>query len=111
MNSGFRQNYSTELAVLEMIDKITTSIDNKSYCIGIFIDLKKAFDTLNHEILVEKLKYYGIRGVASHWICSYLKQRKQYVHYNSVNSTIREVQCGVPHSGLHTWTIPVFTVH
>ena len=97
---GFRQNYSTELAVLEMIDKITTSIDNKRYCIGIFIDLKKAFDTLNHEILVEKLKSYGIRGVDSHWICSYLKQRKQYVHYDSVNSTIREVQCGVPQGSI-----------
>ena len=59
---GFRHNHSTELAVLEMIEKITNAIDNKMISIGIFIDLKKAFDTINHDILVQKLSYYWSKG-------------------------------------------------
>ena len=97
---GFRHNHSTELAVLEMIEKITNAIDNKMISIGIFIDLKKAFDTINHDILVQKLSNYGLRGVASKWISSYLENRSQFVSYNNVNSDIQNINCGIPQGSI-----------
>ena len=68
--------------------------------IGIFIDLKKAFDTINHDILVQKLSYYGLRGVASKWISSYLENRSQFVSYNNVNSDIQNINCGIPQGSI-----------
>ena len=59
---GFKNNRSTELAVIELVDKITKAIDKGEYTIGIFLDLSKAFDTINHKILIKKLEHYGIRG-------------------------------------------------
>ena len=59
---GFRKNRSTELAVIELVDKITKAIDKGECTIGIFLDLSKVFDTINHKILIEKLEHYGIRG-------------------------------------------------
>ena len=88
--------FSKEMAVNEMIEKIANSIENKKYCIGIFIDLKKAFDTLDLDILINKLEFYGIRGIASDWIKSYLSSRKQFIHNNNVNSDIQNIKCGVP---------------
>ena len=58
---GFRENYSTELALVDLTDRIAHAIDNKKVTVGVFIDLSKAFDTLNHEILMGKLQHYGIR--------------------------------------------------
>ena len=63
---------STDLALLELSDKIAESIDAKKYTIGIFVDLSKAFDTLNHGILLQKLFRYGIRGIANNWFQNYL---------------------------------------
>ena len=97
---GFRQNFCTEMAVVEVIDKITDSIESKKHCIGIFIDLKKAFDTSNHEILIGKLKYYGIRGIASKWKSSYLTNRKQFVYYNNIYSDTEYIKCGVPQGSI-----------
>ena len=75
----FRKNRSTELAITEFIDKITKAIDKGQYTIGIFLDLSKAFDTINHTILIKKLEYYGIRGIALKWFQNYLTNRKQIV--------------------------------
>ena len=75
----FRKNNSTTFALLEITEKINETIDNKNYGCGIFIDLCKAFDTVNHEILLRKLEHYGIRGKVLFWFKSYLTNRKQYV--------------------------------
>ncbi len=82
---GFRKNRSTELAIIEFIDEITKAIDKGQYTIGIFLDLPKAFDTIDHSILIKKLEYYGIRGVALKWFENYLANGKQIVKYNDTN--------------------------
>ena len=77
---------STSLAIIELVEEITNSLDNHEATVGVFIDLKKAFDTVDHSILIEKLYHYGIRGTANKWICSYLMNRYQYVTINGTNS-------------------------
>ena len=93
---GFRKKLSTEMALLCAIDKITQSIDNKEHTIGLFLDLKKAFDTVNLDILLNKLEKYGIRGNALSWYRSYLSDRTQSVKYYDTVSQAREVNIGVP---------------
>ena len=83
---GFRKNMSTSMAIMELVENITTAMDNGKFTIGVFIDLKKAFDTVDHSILVTKLDHYGIRGVAKQWLSSYLENRKQYVCFNGTDS-------------------------
>jgi hypothetical protein len=97
---GFRQNFSTDLALLELSDKIAESIDAKKYTIGIFVDLSKAFDTLNHGILLQKLFRYGIRGIANNWFQNYLHERQQYVMFNNVTSTKCKITTGVPQGSI-----------
>lgn len=63
---------------MKTVEEITTAIDKNKFTIGVFIDLKKAFDTVDHSILISKLYTYGVRGVALDWLTSYLQQRKQY---------------------------------
>ena len=70
---GFRQNRSTELSIIELVDKITKVIDKGEYTIGVFLDLSKAFDTINHKILIKKLGQYGIRGRHKKWFENYLE--------------------------------------
>ncbi len=83
---GFRKQMSTSLAKIELVEEITNSLDNHEATVGVFIDLKKAVDTVDHSILIEKLYHYGIRGTANKWICSYLMNRYQYVTINDSNS-------------------------
>lgn len=97
---GFRSNHDTTLAVIDMVDKITTAIDSSQYSIGIFIDLSKAFDTINHKILLAKLSHYGIRGVALEWFKSYLTNRYQYVEFNGATSSLLKITCGVPQGSI-----------
>jgi len=97
---GFRSSRSTAMAVLEMTDKISEAIDKNQFSIGVFIDLSKAFDTLDHNILLNKLHYYGVRGNALSWFKSYLNNRKQYVHYNNYSSTYLPIRCGVPQGSI-----------
>ena len=79
---GFRKQMSTLLAIIGLVEEITTSLDNHEATVGVFIELKKAFDTVDHSILIEKLYHYGIRGTANKWICSYLMNIYQYVTIN-----------------------------
>ena len=75
---------STFHGVLELVEENINSLDNNKYSIGIFIDLKKAFDTVDHYILVKQLNFYGVRGIAHKWIVSYLENISQFVHYKIV---------------------------
>ena len=93
---GFRKNRSTNLALLDVVSDIYNNLDNKKYGIGIYLDLQKAFDTVNHKILLHKLNHYGIRGQANEWFTSYLTNRSQYTHTNGVSSSQSTVECGVP---------------
>ena len=97
---GFRKNRSTELAIIEFIDRITKAIDKGQYTIGIFLDLSKAFDTINHSILIKKLEYYGIRGVALKWFENYLANRKQIVKYSDTKSKAMTITSGVPQGSI-----------
>ncbi len=97
---GFRKQMSTSLAIIELVEEITNSLDNHEATVGVFIDLKKAFDTVDHSILIEKLYHYGIRGTANKWICSYLMNRYQYVTINGTDSDYMNVLCGVPQGSI-----------
>ena len=76
---GFRKAMSTSHAVMELIEEISNATDNKKHGIGVFIDLKKAFDTVDHEIIFKKVNFYDVRGDENDWIKSYLTNRKQFV--------------------------------
>ena len=93
---GFRKKCNTAHSLLEITEQIKESIDNGKFGCGIFIDLKKAFDTVNHKILLLKLEHYGIRGALLNWFESYLTDRKQYVFFNGVSSEVLGITCGVP---------------
>lgn len=93
---GFRPNHSTATAIMELTEEITNAIDKKHYLVSIFVDLQKAFDTLDHKILLHKLYKYGIRGVAHQWVTSYLKNRSQFVEIDNIKSKNCNITCGVP---------------
>jgi retron-type reverse transcriptase len=93
---GFKKKHSTSHSLMEITEKIKESIDNGNYGCGIFIDLKKAFDTVNHNILLMKLEHYGVRGSSLQWFESYLTNRKQFVYFNGVSSETKTITCGVP---------------
>ena len=96
INLALGKKCSTVHSLIEITEKIKESIDASKFGCGIFIDLKKAFDTVNHNILLKKLEHYGIRGPILKWFESYLTDRKQYVFYNGVSSDVKTVTCGVP---------------
>ena len=93
---GFRESHSINHALVSMTETIKNSLDNRKFGCGIFLDLQKAFDTVNHSILLMKLENYGIRGPALEWFKSYLSGRKQYVSVNGSSSSQLNVTCGVP---------------
>ena len=93
---GFRQKHSTSHALISLTEKIKQTIDKGNLACGVFIDLKKAFDTVNHIILLQKLEHYGIRGITLQWFKSYLNGRKQYVSVCGNTSETLEIKCGVP---------------
>lgn len=97
---GFRPKYSTELAIHQLCQHMYDAIDNKKYLITVFCDLTKAFDTISHSILLEKLNVYGIRGVASSWFRSYLGNRQQYIVYKKSSSSCKRISVGVPQGSI-----------
>ena len=93
---GFRKNNSTVYALAQITEMIKVSIDSGKFGRGIFVDLRKAFDTVNHEILLSKLEHYGIRDSMLNWLRSYLTDRKQFVTINGNSSELLNNNCGVP---------------
>ena len=97
---GFRRLHSSYMALMILMDKLISSLDKGETVIGIFLDFSKAFDTVDHEILLQKLFHYGVRGCALDWFRSYLCGRKQYVTYNNISSNTRNINCGVPQGSI-----------
>ena len=97
---GFRSKLSTSMALLELVDKLSKSIDDRKLTVGVFIDLAKAFDTVDHRILLSKMEHYGIRGVALNWFQNYLTNRKQYVTIGNIKSNDAYIKCGVPQGSI-----------
>ena len=93
---GFRKKHSTEQAILELTDKLKSAIDNKQLMWGLFLDVSKAFDTVNHKILLERLQKYGIRGVPLQWFTSYRTNRQQCVRIDNTVSEMLRMTSGVP---------------
>jgi hypothetical protein len=98
---GFCSNSFTERAIYHLTNKILTAVDNKDWIGGLFCDLSRAFDLMDHDLLVEKLKFYGVTGTASKLVKSYLSNRFQQVkvrnnHYRNFYSKWYIVKLGVP---------------
>ena len=92
----FRQQYSTSHALINITENIRKALDDGNIGCGVFVDLQKAFDTVDHQILLAKLNHYGIRGVSNDWFKSYLSNCNQYVSINGYESGLAAINCGVP---------------
>ena len=97
---GFRLNISTNNALMSITENIQTRLDDNEFAAGVFVDMKKAFDMVVHEIFIRKLEHYGVRGAVKDWFCSYFANRKQFVSINNQNSTIQTILTGVPQSSV-----------
>lgn len=99
---GFRKKHSTIHPILHLLSHVSEASNkiNRELTMAIFIDLKKAFDTISHDILINKLNKYGIRGVANNWIKSYLTNRKQFVQYKDAHSTTQTITSGIPQGSI-----------
>ena len=93
---GFRQQYFTSHALINITENIRKALDDGNIGCGVFVDLQKAFDTVDHQILLAKLNHYGIRGVSNDWFKSYLPNRNQYVSIHGYESGLAAINCGVP---------------
>lgn len=97
---GFQKKKSTEMALIHIKEKIVENIENKLLTLGLFLDLKKAFDTVQHDILLKKLDMYGVRGIALNLIKSYLCERYQYVDIKGISSSKMRILYGVPQGSI-----------
>ena len=96
---GPRAGHSTEYAAIEITDRIIAAMDKNNIPLNVYLDLSKAFDTLDHAILLEKLSY-GIRGNPLKLISSYLENRQQFVEFRNTKSSILQISTGVPHGSI-----------
>ena len=97
---GFRKKYLTSHALIHLINRISSAIDQRETTVGVFLDLSKAFDSLDHQILFTKLEHYGIHGVALQWIKSYFSCRRQFVQINQTCSPTQTIKYGVPEGSI-----------
>lgn len=98
--SGFRSNHSTTTTLLDVSDFILNNINQGKITGALFLDLKKAFDTVNHSLLIQKLHTYGVTGNALQWFTSYLSGRTQSVNINSTLSDFKEIDIGIPQGSI-----------
>ena len=97
----FQRGHSIEHAIVKLANQIYESFERNKYTLGVFIDLSKAFDTVNHSVLIKKLQMYGVRGVNLAWFCSYLANRKQYISLGHDRKTgTQNILCGVPQGSI-----------
>ena len=99
-NLDFEKNHSTSHAIINLVERVSKALDTGKYVVGVFFYLKKAFDTVDHKILLAKSKQYGIRGNTHRWFESYLSNRKQYVEYNNYKSDTKTITHGVPQGSI-----------
>ena len=92
----FRNNYSAIHTLIDITEKMRNALDNKNYAYGVFVDLEKAFHIVNYTILLDKLKYYGVRGITNNWFKSFLKHRYQYTNIKECISEKLLITHGVP---------------
>ena len=92
---GFRKGHSTSHAIITLVERVSKALDTGKYVVGVFLDLKKAFDTVDHGILLKKLYLYGTRGNIYSWFESYLTNRSQFVEYNHVKFKTENITHGV----------------
>ena len=97
---GFRRNHSTTHALIDLQDKVTLAMEKNNFCIGIFMDLSKAFDIVDHSILLSKLNFYGVRGNPLNFFKSYLCNRRQFTMYNNNVSDFADITHGVPQGSI-----------
>ena len=97
---GFRNNHSTFVALIILVENLVDALDNGNCAVGIFLDFQKAFNTVDHGILLDKLYCYGIRGIAHDWFVSYLSNRQQSEIYNGYESEPKVMRCGVPQGSI-----------
>ena len=97
---GFREGRSTTAAVLSLTDFVLESFDNKKHAVGVFLDLTKAFETVKHDILLDKLALMGVNGRAYQWFLSYLSDRKQYINYLNQNSSLLTLSMSIPQGSI-----------
>ena len=97
---GFRKNHSTEYASLHIVDYLNYELDKNRTPTNIYIDLSKAFDSLYHDILLNKLQHYGLSDVVQNLLKSYLTNRKQFVQYNEHSSDMKYTHNGVPQGSI-----------
>jgi len=97
---GFQANHATEHAILQLVEDITEAFSGGKFTLGVFVDLSKAFDTVDHCILLKKLQYYGITGTCLNWFRSYLTNRQQCVIYGTKVTRNKKILCGVPQGSI-----------
>lgn len=97
---GFLPGKSTSHAIIHLTDMIVNSFENNELSCGVFLDLSKAFDTLDHDIIISKLSCYGIRGMALDWFKNYLSDRNQYVSNSNFKSSLKHITTGVPQGSI-----------
>ena len=95
---GFRKTHSTTDTLINIVERVRASLDKGEFACGVFVDLQKTFDTVDHEILLSKLHHYGVRGVQNDWFRSYLSNRSQYVSVANAKSKLLPLKHGVPQS-------------
>ena len=97
---GFMKNASTELAALELIDRLLNQLNARKIPTNLYLDLYKAFDSISHDILLDKLRYYGVTDGSIQLLKSYLSNRKQYVQIDGVMSSMQYIQTGIPQGSI-----------
>ena len=99
---GFRPGHNTIHPIIQLLNQVAEENDkpSKNLTMSVFLDLSKAFDTINHDILITNLEHMGIRGLANDWFKSYLSERKQYLEIHDEKSPLETIKCGVPQGSI-----------